>query len=310
MSGALPLAALRAFEAAARHANVTRAAAELNVTQSAVSHQIRALERHLGVALFRRTGSGLALTEAGRKLADVARDSFRRLDAGLAEIRGTKAATRVTVALRPYFAVKWLAPRLARFWQAAPGVELRLIHTTAAADFSTDEIDVAIEWRAAPRPDADSAVLMQCDLVPIVSPRLSGRRGLKHPDDLARFTILHEEDRSNWRRWCQLAGIAAESGAQHLIVDDTNVRLQAAIDGQGVALGCPELVADDVRAKRLAIPFKLRLERYAYYLVTPTNRPLNDAAARFRDWAREEAGGTRSGISRLNRSGGRAKSTP
>jgi LysR family glycine cleavage system transcriptional activator len=310
MSSALPLASLRAFEAAARHANVTRAAAELNVTQSAVSHQIRGLERHLGVALFRRTGSGLALTESGRKLADVARDSFRRLDAGLAEIRGTKAATRVTVALRPYFAVKWLAPRLARFWQAAPGVELRLIHTTAAADFAADEIDVAIEWRAAPRVDADCAVLMQCDLVPIVSPRLIGRRNLRHPDDLARFTILHEEDRSNWRRWCQLAGIAPESGAQHLIVDDTNVRLQAAIDGQGVALGCPELVTDDVRAKRLAIPFPLRLARYAYYLVTPTNHPLNEAAARFRDWARAEADGTGSGNSRLNRSGRSAKSTP
>ena len=89
----------------------------------------------------------------------------------------------------------------------------------------------------------------------------------------------------------QRAGIAPESGAQHLIVDDTNVRLQAAIDGQGVALGCPELVADDVRAKRLAIPFPLRLERYAYYLVTPSNRPLNEAAARFRDWARAEANG-------------------
>ena len=287
MTAILPLTALRAFEAAARHLNVTRAAGELHVSQSAVSHQLRALEQQLGTALFRRTGSGLVLTEAGRRLAASAGDAFRGLERGLAEIRESHAPGRVSVALRPYFALKWLAPRLARFWQAAPGVELRLIHTTASPDLASGEIDLAVEWRADARPDALSEPLVRCDLVPVASPKLL--RSLRRPADLAKHIVLHEEDRSNWQLWCRLAGIDENSGAQHLIVDDTNVRLQAAIDGQGVALGCPELVADDVEARRLALPFALRLERYRYYLVTPTDRRLRRAAASFRDWLREEA---------------------
>jgi DNA-binding transcriptional LysR family regulator len=287
MTGILPLTALRAFEAAARHLNVTRAAAELHVSQSAVSHQLRALEQQLGTALFRRTGSGLVLTDAGRRLAASAGDAFRSLERGLAEIRESHAPGRVSVALRPYFALKWLAPRLARFWQAAPGVELRLIHTTASPDLASGEIDLAVEWRAEPRPDALSESLVRCDLAPVASPSLL--RSLRKPADLAKHIVLHEEDRTNWQFWCRLAGIDENSGAQHLIVDDTNVRLQTAIDGQGVALGCPELVADDVDARRLALPFALRLERYRYYLVTPADRPLRRAASAFRDWLRAEA---------------------
>lgn len=288
MTGSLPLTALRAFEAAARHLNVTRAAAELHVSQSAVSHQVRALEQQLGTALFRRTGSGLILTETGRRLAATAGDAFRGLERGLAEIRETNAVGRVSVALRPYFALKWLAPRLARFWQAAPGVELRLIHSTASPDLASGEIDLAVEWRPDPRPDALSESLVRCDLAPVASPSLL--RSLRKPADLAKHIILHEENRTNWQLWCRLAGINENSGAQHLIVDDTNVRLQTAIDGQGVALGCPELVADDVRARQLALPFALRLERYSYYLVTPTDRPLRRAASAFRDWLKAEVG--------------------
>ena len=290
MSRLPPLNTLRSFEVAGRHLNFSRAAEELNVTQSAVSHQMRLLEERLGVRLFKRANNGLVLTDAGQRLLPAVRDSFARLEKVVAEIDAETRETPVRVALRPYFAVKWLAPRLGRFWQRHPAVELWLNHTIERVAFVDGDVDLAIEWSTGERADVGADRLVGGGLTPVFSPALAdGREALSAPADLGRHTLLHEESHHNWRAWLGLAGHLDLAPAHDLVIDDTNVRLQAAIDGQGVALGCRALIADDLAAGRLVAPFPTTLGDFAYYVVCPDSTMAKPAVRAFRDWLLDEA---------------------
>jgi LysR family glycine cleavage system transcriptional activator len=285
-----PLTALRAFEAAGRHLNFTRAAEELHVTQAAVSHQIKLLEEHLGQALFRRAGRNLALTPAGRALLPALGEAFGQIAAAVEGLGAAEQAGALSVTLRPYFAMKWLAPRLGRFWRAFPGIALSLHHSIEAVDFAREEVDLAVLWGRGDWPGVAAEALQAGELAPVCSPALlAGPRPLEGPADLARHNLLHEESRDLWTRWLAAAGLPDLAAAHETIVDDTNVRLEAAVDGQGVALGWIPLLAEELASGRLVRPFEMALEGYAYYVVTPPGGLARPKVRAFRDWLFEEA---------------------
>lgn len=271
----------------------SRAAEELSVSPSAVSHQVRGLEEELGVRLFRRSGRQLALTSSGQRLAAAAGDSLARLCEALDEVRGEAQTAPLSVSLRPYFALKWLSPRLGRFWQRHPDVELKLHHTNHPLSVDSQDVDLAIEWRPATAVGGNAVKLVDGDLTPVCHPGLiDGDPPLREPADLVRHVLLHEENDDRWADWLALAGVEGLQPRQHLVIDDTNVRTQAAIDGQGVELGCPTLIGDDLAAGRLAQPFETRLELFNYYLTAPPRARERAEVRAFRDWLIAEAGQT------------------
>jgi LysR family glycine cleavage system transcriptional activator len=285
-----PLTALRAFEAAGRHLNFTRAAEELFVTQAAVSHQIKLLEGHLGLALFRRSGRKLVLTEPGRALLPALGEAFGRIAEAVEGLGAAEQASALSVTLRPYFAMKWLAPRLGRFWQACPRIALSLHHSFEAVDFAREDVDLAVLWGRGDWPGVAAEALLGGVLAPVCSPALlAGARPLRGPGDLRHHNLLHEENRDLWTRWLAAAGAPDLVAAHDTIVDDTNVRMEAAADGQGVALGWIPLLAEELAAGRLVRPFEPALEGYAYYVVTPPGGLARPKVRAFRDWLFDEA---------------------
>jgi len=280
------LAALRAFEAVARHASFTRAAEELGVTQGAVSYQVRELEGELGLALFRREGRGIRTTEAAERLLPAFRRALAEIADAIAAVAPAGAEPRLTVALSTYFAAHWLSKRLGGFSQRHPTIRIRLQHPEFSA-FGADEADMAIRWARGdwkPR-DLTAEFLFGASITPVCSPGLrAGPPRLVEPADIPRHTLLRDEvTREAWAEWWKLAGIAQPIPAREVTINDPNVYIQAAIDGQGIALG-DALLADDIALGRLVEPFAPRLEGYGYFLVHPRDAPLRPAAQAFRDW--------------------------
>lgn len=280
------LAAVRAFEAVARHTSFTRAAAELGVTQGAISYQIRALEAELGLALFRREGRGIRTTEAAERVLPAFRRALAEIADAVAAVAPADEEPRLTVALSTYFAAHWLSKRLGGFSQRHPAVRIRLQHPEFSA-FAGDEVDMAIRWARADwnEPELRTELMFQSPISPVCSPALrDGPPRLKAPADIPRHTLLRDEiTREAWAAWWKLAGIAQPIPAREVTINDPNVYIQAAIDGQGIALA-DDLVADDVALGRLVEPFALRLGGYGYFLVHPRDKPLRAAARAFRDW--------------------------
>ena len=285
-----PLNALRAFESVSRHHQVTRAARELSVSPSAVSHLIRRLERDLEVPLVKRVGRNIALTEIGEKMAPELQEIFRSLSRVVGEVRTLVNQDLLTVSLRPYFAVKWLAPRLNRFWARHPDVELRLHHTNQPVDFRSENIDLAIEWSKGDRDGIRNFQLVPGELTPVFSPKLAGADRIQAPEDLLDFTLLRETDYDSWSDWFALFGKPPPNDTGSLHIDDSNVRNQAALDGQGIELSCRTLIRDDVTEGRLLAPFQESIGSFSYYLVEPVHSPLSRAAANFKNWILDEIG--------------------
>ena len=292
MSRSLPaLTALRSFEAAARHESFKRAAAELGVTPTAVSHQIKQLEGQLGQALFVRRVRQVRMTEAGRVLFEACRDSFDGLETALARLRAGLGRARITVGVGPLVAAKWLTPRLSGFWRACPGVDLRLHHSPLSIDFRQADLDMAIAWGDGSWPGVEVESLLKVRVTPVVSPRLLGTGvSLTTPADLGRFALLHQRDSDGWREWFGHAGMAMPEVRSSIVIEDAHVVHQAAIDGQGVALGNLPFIADDLAAGRLLRPLELTIEpRRAYYLVYPKGALRDANLKRLRDWLMAEA---------------------
>lgn len=287
-----PLNGLRAFEAAARHLSFTRAAEELNVTQAAISHQIKALEERLGIRLFRRLNRALMLTDEGQRLYPAARDAFDRLAEAVAALRARDTLRSLTVSVLPSFAAKWLVPRLSRFQSLHPDIDLRITATERSVDLVDDDVDVAIRFGSGGWAGVRADLVAEDEVTPVCSPQLLPY--LKQPADLARMTLLHENmlplgEFPEWPQWLQAAGVQGVDVSRGLRFSHTHILLQAAIDGRGVALGQLALAADDLAAGRLVAPFALRLPvGYAYwvvYLPATAERPKIKA---FRDWVKAE----------------------
>jgi LysR family glycine cleavage system transcriptional activator len=285
-----PLNGLRAFEAVARHLNFTRAAEELNVTQSAVSHQIRNLEAFLGTDLFTRAGGKLSLTADGAALLPDISEAFTAIQRAAASLKAASGERPLCLVTRPHFASRWLAPRLARLWQRHPGFDLRIRHSNHSVDLTNGQIDLAIEWRRKDAVDSTAQLLVEGDLVPACSPKLlKGDAPVGQPADLAAHALLHGEDARAWRDWLALAGVPDLIARRNHVFDDTNVRQEAAIAGEGFSLVCPHLIADDIAAGRLVCPFDIRLDAYAYFLLIP-KRPPGPQSRKFAAWLLDEAG--------------------
>jgi LysR family transcriptional regulator, glycine cleavage system transcriptional activator len=296
------LGAVRVFEAAARHLSFTKAAGELAVTPAAVSNQIRTLEEQLGVRLFWRTSRTVRLTRAGETLLAAAGEALDLIGQAAERIAGTGGPRMLTVTSTTSFAVKWLVPRLDRFRARHPDIDVRIDVSDRLTDFARDEAQVGIRFGSGVYPGLRADLLSEEFVFPVCSPRLlEGAHPLRRPDDLRHHTLLHVpwqmqgESWPDWRMWLLAAGVEGIDATRGIYFNETSIAIQAAIDGQGVALGDTSLVAHDLERGRLVRPFDLSLKspsRFAYYVVAPratADRPLVKA---FRDWVLEEMRGT------------------
>ncbi len=281
-----PLNALRAFEAGARHLSFTHAAEELHVTQAAVSHQVKLLEQDLGVALFRRMTRKLVLTEAGRVLRGVAGEALDAIAGAAERLRSAPGGRTLSVSLTPSFGVKWLAQRLGRFWTAHPDIDLRLHHSVQLVEFARDEVDVAVRWGRGAWPGLETVYLMRAGQFPVCAPALlEGEHPLRKPGDLKHHTLLHERDYVEWTQWLAVAGVHDIDPRRGPVIDNSSVLHQAAIDGQGVAMGTANLTREDLDAGRLVKPFDIDLDRdNAFYLVAPPRNFERPNVQAFRDF--------------------------
>jgi LysR family glycine cleavage system transcriptional activator len=280
---------LRAFEAAARHLSFTKAAEELNVTQTAISHQIKRLEEELGVRLFVRQNRTLTLTAEARDYLPGIRAAFQDLRLATERMRRKDNANTLTVTTIASFATKWLVPRLSRFQESHPAIDVRVTTSTALVDFAQDGIDVGIRYGRGSWPGLRAYWLMADELFPVCSPALlKGDPPLRKPEDLARHTLLHtsHDMEDDWRLWLTAAGLPANLSKHPGVTFDLQfTTVQAAIDGLGVAIGRTAIVESDIAKGRLVAPFAMTLPAEAgYYLVCPHTAADAPKITAFRDW--------------------------
>jgi LysR family glycine cleavage system transcriptional activator len=285
-----PLTALRAFEAAGRHANFARAAGELSITPAAVSQQVRSLEDFLGIRLFTRRARGVELTAAGAEYARSLGLLLDQLALATEQARRTEEPGRLTIATTPSFAARWLMPRLTGFLELHPEFDVRLSTSNTVADFARQDIDVAVRYGVGRWPGLKAQLLLTAELFPVCSPSFrQGSPPLRAPTDLRPRTLLRLAIDA-WPKWLEAAGLASR-GATGPQFSDIGLLIQAAVAGQGVALGQSVIVADDLAAGRLMEPFMLRIPSgQAYYLVAPPEMFQSRKVAAFHRWLRKEIG--------------------
>jgi LysR family glycine cleavage system transcriptional activator len=279
-----PLNSLRAFESAARLLSFTKAADELSVTQSAVSHQVKALEDWAGIPLFRRDGRQVALTEAAAKFLPTVTAALDQIALAGRKLQAVDPGQGwLTVAMMPSFAGKWLVPRLADFRDKNPNIDVWIATFEAQTGALGPDVDLAIRYGKGDWPGLTSVKVLSEELFPVSSPKLAAQ--LKTPADLSRVTLLHDEMREDWGMWLRTAGVSTVDATRGPGFDDSGLLIQAAIEGLGVALGRSTLVKGDLQTGQLVRPFAPSITaEFAFYLVYP---PETESAAKikaFRDW--------------------------
>lgn len=284
-----PLNGLKAFEAAARSESFTRAAEELNVTQGAISHQVKALEDRLGLKLFHRERQRLILTEAGRDYLAVIRDALDQIAVGTERLLQRKGGV-LTVSTSPDFAAKWLVNRLSRLSEKHPDVDLRVSATSYYVDFARDDVDIAIRHGDGNWPGLDVQRLCSERLFPVCSPKLvAGRNRITKTADLLKFPLLRIEDAKNWTRLFKAAGVRVAVGPGP-VLNGASMLIDAAIDGQGIALARTALAARDLINGRLVRPVDVSLRMAnTYWIVCPKSVSSMPKIATFRNWVLAEA---------------------
>ncbi len=289
MTARLPsLNGLRAFEAAARHLSFTQAASELNVTQTAISHQIRRLEEELGIPLFIRKNRALALTPEASEYLPGIRAAFNDLRLATDRLLRKDDDNVLTISTLASLAAKWLLPRLSAFQEAHPDIDVRITTSTGLVDFRSGNVDAAIRYGRGHWPGLRAEWLMADEMFPVCSPALlSGKHPLRHPEDLRDHVLLHNTNNGDdWRLWLTAAGLPPDISKQPGITFDLILMtVQAAIDGMGVAMGRTSYVKDDIAKDRLVVPFKIALPADAgFYLVSPEGAPDSPKLRAFRQW--------------------------
>jgi LysR family glycine cleavage system transcriptional activator len=287
-----PLNALRSFEAAARYESFTRAAEELYVTQGAVSQQVKTLETQLGVKLFNRERQRLKITPAGRDYLVVIREALDQIGAGTERLMQRQGANVLTVSTSLDFAAKWLVHRLARFAAAHPGIDLRVSATMHNVDFAREDVDIAVRHGEGNWPGLEATRLCAEQIFAICSPKLlAGRDRLRRPADVLKWPLLRLEDQSKaWEHWFTLAGVAPPERLPGPVLNRASMLIDAAIDGQGVALARTTLAAWDLINRRIVKPFDLSWRPAGtYWIVSPKATAKLAKIARFRDWLLAEA---------------------
>ncbi|CAM4103281.1 transcriptional regulator GcvA [Vibrio neonatus] len=281
-----PLKSLKVFEAAARHLSFTRAAEELFVTQAAVSHQVKALEEFLGLKLFRRRNRSLLLTEEGQSYFLDIKDIFTSLSEATDKVLERSEKGSLTISLQPSFAIQWLVPRLADFNAQEPDIDVRIKAVDMDEGSLTDDVDVAIYYGRGNWPGLRADKLYQEYLVPVCAPSLlDGHKPLNSLSDLSSHVLLHDTSRKDWKQFVrehQLNTINVNYGP---IFSHSTMVLQAAVHGQGIALGNNVLAQPDIEAGRLISPFdEVLVSKNAFYVVCHEKQADVGRIATFRDW--------------------------
>jgi LysR family transcriptional regulator, glycine cleavage system transcriptional activator len=299
-----PLNALVVFEAAARHLSFTRASEELHVTQAAVSHQIKSIEDYLGVTLFHRLGrgQGLTLTDAGREYLPAIASALETIRIGTEAVCQVRPQRVLNIATLDSFGSRWLLPRLGQFMRDHTSVDVRI----TAAEMEPDTLlrgaaEIEIRYGVGNWPELEAERFMTESIFPVCSPELlTGLKPLNHPGDLRRHTLLHDVGTTGWRDWLEAAGATDVNSERGPGFNHSNLVIQAAEMGEGVALGRGALVLDALESGSLVRPFALALPApYAYFVVT-TRRLVADPLVRaFRDWVILEGRASQEKLDRL-----------
>ncbi len=291
-----PLNALRAFEAAARHLNFSRAADELSVTPGAVSQQIQNLEDYIGGPLFKRTPRGLLLTDTAQTALPALRDAFDNLAEAAALLTAQVEGRRLTITAAPSFAAKWLVPRLGRFEEKYPQVDVWLSADMDLVDFGTGEVDVAIRYGAGPYPGLESVRLMRETVMPVMSPELMASNPVNAPRDLAGHVLLHDgspdadESCPDWLMWLAARGVKSIDATRGPRFNQSSLVIEAAVGGRGVALAKRALAQDDLDAGRLVAPMRdATMVDFTYSVVHPKAKGRLPQVKAFIGWLTAEA---------------------
>jgi LysR family glycine cleavage system transcriptional activator len=306
-----PLNALRAFEAAARHMNFSRAADELSVTPGAVSQQIQNLEDYIGASLFRRTPKGLLLTDAAQTALPALREAFDRLAEAASLLTAGVDGNRVTVTAAPSFAAKWLMPRLGKFEEAHPEVDVWLTAGLALVDFASGEVDIAIRYGSGHYPGLEVVQLMRETVAPVIAPELLAEKPLATPEDLAHHTLLHDgspdadESCPDWAMWLTARGVKGVDGARGPRFNQSSLVIEGAVNGRGVALAKRALAQADLDAGRLVSPFDISTAvDFAYYVVHPKAKGRLKQVRAFSNWLKAEADAHQAALAAIDNGAG------
>ncbi|WP_298853026.1 LysR substrate-binding domain-containing protein [uncultured Ruegeria sp.] len=275
---------LRLFAEIARHPSFSDAAAALNMTKGAISYQIKTLESDLGMVLFRRTTHGVTLTEEGLKLLVACQSRYEEIEAGILELKG-RTSRSLTVGVSTYFAARWLSPRLMTFMQRHPDVQLRIQPMIQFSNHEMQDVDLAIRWGKGDWSEGKVTPFMPLPPYPVGNAsvvRIVAELGMDVA--ISQLTFLRDRDNGNaWSEWLISAHLPQHVRQDVLIVLDPNVRVQAVIDGQGIAL-MDDLVSADLEAQRLFRLSDIELPDYGYFLVQPHNTVATEAVAAFSEW--------------------------
>jgi LysR family transcriptional regulator, glycine cleavage system transcriptional activator len=294
-----PLAALRAFEAAARLMSFSKAADELNVTPAAISHQIHALEEDLGIKLFRRRNRSVALTASAKVLLPGLSDAFAGIRASVRRLQAHNDTGTLTVTASPSFAAKWLVLRLHRFQERCPAIDVRISATDEVVDLTNGDFDLGIRYGAGRYPGLEVELLLKNEVFPACSPHLLATGPpLRSPDDLRHHALIYDQTAERdplvptWSMWLKAAGVRSMPAAPGLSFSAGHLALDAAIAGRGVVLALSTIAAADLAAGRLVRLFSLALpDFFAYYIATSPGALDRPKVRHFRDWLRHEADG-------------------
>ncbi|CUR44864.1 Glycine cleavage system transcriptional activator [Alloalcanivorax xenomutans] len=284
----LPLNALRAFEASARLCNFTRAGQELNVTQTAISHQVKALEDQLGVTLFTRLPRGLALTDEGHALLPVLTDAFDRISGAVTRLQEGRFQEVVTLGVVGTFAIGWLLPRLSDFRDRHPSIDLRLKTNNNVADIVAEGLDYFIRFGDGAWHGTDALPLLEAPLSPVCAPALADR--LKQPADLHGVPLLRSFRRDEWERWFRAAGVAPPTPRGGMF-DSSTLLLEAAAGGEGVALLPVAMFQEALGQGRVKQPFELAVDTGRYWLTKLKSREETPAMGQLRAWLEQSLRG-------------------
>lgn len=287
-----PLNALRAFESAGRHLSFTRAADELAVTPTAISHQIRLLEDTLGVKLFRRLPRRLLLTDAGQELLVGAKDAFARLGAAVERVAGGGLRGGLTISSTVTFAWRWLVPRLQRFQASFPEIDLRLDASQRAVDFRREGVDAAIRYGRGNWPELYAVKLFEERLTVLLSRELlASGLPVKEPRDILRYPLLRDGavNDEDWAAWLALAGVNRRDARSGGAFDSSQMAVQAALGGAGAALVMPAFFAEELASGKLVQPFDLTIDSgKSHWFVCPEGMETQGKVMAFRDWIQAE----------------------
>jgi LysR family glycine cleavage system transcriptional activator len=288
-----PMQALRAFEAAASTGSLTRAAEALHLTHGAISHQIKALEADLGVRLVERAGRGIRLTDEGQRFANRVRTAFAELAAAVREMTDHANPRQLRVSVIPSFAARWLLPRMGRFLVAHPDIDLDVRANLALADFHREDTDVAIRYGFGDWPGLIAEHLFDEISFPVCSPRYANGKLPARPADLAHHLLLRS-DSEFWKPWFEAAGLDWPEPTRGPIFNDSSHMLQAAAEGQGIALARSSLLGNDLHSGVLVRLFDVVVPaQRKYFLVYPPRLARAPKLAAFRQWLNDEVAAER-----------------